>query len=38
MKLLYDFYKNKVNMYDKTSEQITEYELLAQDKRFKWTE
>jgi CDP-glucose 4,6-dehydratase len=34
----YDFYKNKVNMYDKTSEQITEYELLAQDKRFKWTE
>ena len=34
----YDFYKNQKDMFQKTNEQLTEYELLAQDKGFKWTE
>ena len=34
----YDFYKNKVNMYEKTLQQINEYEVLAKNKALKWSE
>ena len=34
----YDFYRKKINMYDKTIQQIAEYEILAQDKKLQWTE
>lgn len=33
----YDFYKNKINMYDKTLQQIDKYEILAQEKGLRWT-
>ena len=34
----FDFYKNDKNMFDKTNEQITEYENMAKEKGLKWTE
>jgi CDP-glucose 4,6-dehydratase len=34
----YDFYQKQKDMYIETLKQITEYELLAQNKRLKWTE
>ena len=34
----YDFYKNGVNMMDKTIQQISEYENIAKSKDLKWTE
>ena len=34
----YDFYQNQQDMYEKTLEQITEYESLAKDRGVKWTE
>ncbi len=34
----YDFYKSESNIYDKTIEQITEYEDMAKNKLLKWTE
>lgn len=34
----YDYYRKKINMYDKTIQQIAEYESLAQDKKLQWTE
>ena len=34
----YDYYRKKINMYDKTIQQIAEYESLAQDKNLQWTE
>jgi CDP-glucose 4,6-dehydratase len=34
----YDFYKNQKDMYKETRTQITEYESLAKNKRFEWTE
>lgn len=34
----YDFYKGEKNMLDKTLEQISEYEDMAQNKGLKWTE
>lgn len=33
----YDFYKTKTNMYDKTVEQITEFEQLAKNRDLLWT-
>ena len=33
----YDFYKSDINMFDKTSQQITEYENMAIEKELKWT-
>lgn len=33
----YDFYKSGVNMFDKTFQQITEYENMAIQKELKWT-
>jgi CDP-glucose 4,6-dehydratase len=34
----YDYYRSKVDMYQKTLQQIVEYEFLAIDKKLKWTE
>ena len=34
----YDFYKSDKNIYDKTLEQINEYEEMAKEKDLKWTE
>ena len=34
----YDFYKNDVNILNKTIEQITEYESMAKEKGLIWTE
>jgi CDP-glucose 4,6-dehydratase len=34
----YDFYNKKINMLDKTLEQITEYENIAKQKGLKWME
>ena len=34
----YDFYKNKKDMYQKTLDQIREYEELARQRGLKWTE
>jgi len=33
----YDFYQNQQDMYEKTIDQISAYELLAQDRGLKWT-
>ena len=33
----YDFYKTKKNMYEKTIEQIDEYELKAKSRKLEWT-
>lgn len=34
----YNFYKTDYNMFNKTLEQITEFENLAKEKKLKWTE
>jgi CDP-glucose 4,6-dehydratase len=34
----YDFYNKKVDMLDKTIDQICEYEYMARNKRLQWTE
>jgi CDP-glucose 4,6-dehydratase len=34
----YDFYKNQKDMYKETCTQISEYESLAKNKGFEWTE
>ena len=34
----YDFYMSDRNIFDKTMEQITEYENMAKTKDLKWTE
>ncbi len=33
----FDFYNNKTSMYEKTTQQIAEYEVLAKNKGLKWT-
>ena len=34
----YDFYNKNINIFDKTTEQIYEYEIIAKQKGLKWTE
>ncbi len=34
----YDFYKRSISMFDKTIQQISEYENIAKEKGLKWTE
>ena len=36
--LYFDFYKTKKDMFDKTQEQILEYENLAKKNKLKWME